>query len=477
MTRQQCEDAYNDLANEATTQLKKDKALVEKTTAEAEDAAKTANTGSANASADLPTSTFTDFFNLLHTSATAGSGGGDDPQALAFELNSCGVPYVGTRNIACQLRARAQKPALYDPLKKALEAADLATQANDLDDQLDVTDQVTIGAFLSLVGDKWGSGLSGRSVQLYTRLKNEADAAALAATGIPDTGALARDITRFLTDLLRNHPDRDAIAGRVSNANLTFAQIFPPDLVDQVVAHYEEYAKNNVALTTARFAALKSLRAPELANLINQQPQLYFGAEYGAFSEFAGPDEWRAKLAFETGFVNVNDFTKYAERSCTASDGSVAACLKSYLHQPGIRQALEAGSRASATLEYVSHKRYDVTVPNTTVAVSADASSSLIGSVAISRYLGINVVPFAENGQSESQKTRLDLVASYEDVSDDPARQDRGIASLTLSRQLSDDWVLAVGVVYATKPEFRAAADKDVSLRLGLNYKILRKTP
>jgi hypothetical protein len=116
----------------------------------------------------------------------------------------------------------------------------------------------------------------------------------------------------------------------------------------------------------------------------------------------------------------------------------------------------------------VDRKKYSVTIPDTTVAVSAPKFHSLIGSLVYGRYL--NVL-----SNNDPQKVRIDVSASYEDVSNDPDRQDRGIASATLSRQLTEDWLLSLGLVYATKPEFRAEADKDLSLRLGFNYRILRK--
>jgi hypothetical protein len=455
-TRQACENRYTDRANKVAQNLVK----------EAGQESVTANTGNGNAVSPLPTSAFTDFFNLLQTSAATGEGGADDPEALAFELNHCGMPAVPDRRFACQIRGRAQKPKLYDPLKKALEAADLATQATDLDNGLDVTDQVTAGIFISRVGDKWGSGLSPVSIALYNDLKKEAESIAATTTGVVNAGAFNAEITRWLQDNLKNHPRRDEFAPNISNAALTFEELVPPDLVDPLLAQYEKFAEANVALTSARFQALREVGSRELARLINQQPQLYAGIEYSSMSEFAGQDGLRAKITYETGFANVNRYRQYARRHCTGIDG-VSPCLLKYLAEPGVKASLESGNRLAVTIEHVRHRRYDVSIPDTAIALSVPSSRSWIGSLALGRYL---------NSFAEDQKTRVDVVASWEDVSDDPARQDRGIATATVSRQLSGDWVLAVGLVYATKPEFRAEADKDLSLRLGLNYKLLRPT-
>jgi hypothetical protein len=202
---------------------------------------------------------------------------------------------------------------------------------------------------------------------------------------------------------------------------------------------------------------------------VNNQPQPLAGIEYVATTQAAGPDELRAKISYERGVANINTFRKYQRRVCRNGDAaaSTAICLGQYLAAPGVKAALASGSRLAATLEYVRRKRYDFTVPDTTVSVSDKPFRSWIGSLTFGRYLD----PLGE----QSQATRIDINASYEDVSNDPKRQDRGIATATLARQVGNDWVLALGLVYATKPEFRGEADRDLSLRLGLNYKILRK--
>ena len=54
-------------------------------------------------------------------------------------------------------------------------------------------------------------------------------------------------------------------------------------------------------------------------------------------------------------------------------------------------------------------------------------------------------------------------------MSDDPLRRDRGVATLTLTRQIGD---LAVpfGIVYANHGEYLGEVDEQLSAHLGLKF-------
>jgi hypothetical protein len=488
MTRLQCKQAYRD---QMAPMLAVKRTDVEQNIDAAGRQSTVVNTGNANSAAELPTSSHTDFFNLLQANASKGGEGKDDPEALGFEFNACGTPNAERRRLTCQLRARAQKPDLYAPLKKALDDANLETRASTLQDGLSVTDEATVGVFFSLVGDNWGSSLSPASIALFDELMREADDLAAFKTGNASVDTPSDKLTTFLNDsaandnllksaLIDSKADLTAVRlgliQRVPDASLKFVDIVPStvftaDFLTRVIDEYEAFAKADVAVTMERFGIMQSLGADSLAQLINLQPQLYAGVEYGAKSRFAGPDGLRAKIAYEAGFANLRGYRRFEEaarkagRACSKADGP-SSCLKLYLSDPAVQANLQTGLRLAATVEYVRQRRFDVAIPDTMVRVSTPSAHSWAASLALGRYL---------SGFGVDQKTRLDLVASYQDVSNDPRRRDRGMATATISRQISDDWVFSVGLVYASKSEFRADPDKDLSVRLGLNYKFLRK--
>jgi hypothetical protein len=67
---------------------------------------------------------------------------------------------------------------------------------------------------------------------------------------------------------------------------------------------------------------------------------------------------------------------------------------------------------------------------------------------------------------------RADLTGSWEEWSDDPAHQDRGLLKLALTQRIDNDTSAVVGSVWATKPEFRGEVDKEVTARFGLTFSL-----
>jgi aspartyl aminopeptidase len=61
----------------------------------------------------------------------------------------------------------------------------------------------------------------------------------------------------------------------------------------------------------------------------------------------------------------------------------------------------------------------------------------------------------------------------YEDFSDDPARQDRGVVTATFTYPVSQGFFVSVDAVHATKPEFCGDVDDELSARAGLVYKVI----
>jgi len=467
-TQAECLQRYADSVDAAATTAAQH-VEVEKLKAKEKGAA--ANFGNANSSSNSPSSSFTDFFNTMQSNVSSGAGGSTDPESFAFELNHCGFPRVAGQTVACQIRGRLETPALYAPLQKALDQAQLNPVAKELQDGLAITDHISSGIFLSATNEYFGSGLTSANNTIFQELQDEA-AASIAINNI-DLSAATMQFTRYLSDLGTHRPELQTEIAQAVNAtgDGTFLR-FPAAVRDEVLANFETFAVVATQRAQARAAALERVGYFELANLLNNQPQLFAGVEYRYASEFAGPSEVRAKISYEMGFANINLYRRYAKKNCKPSSDNVSTasdCLHSYFESPGVRAALAGGDRLAISLEHVRRNRYTVALPGTTVMLEEAATHSWMGSLTLGLY--VNALHDTE------QKTRIDVTASYEDFSDDPKRQNRGVASATLSRQFTPGWVLAVGLVYATKPEFRDKADKDLSLRLGLNYKLLRQVP
>ena len=70
---------------------------------------------------------------------------------------------------------------------------------------------------------------------------------------------------------------------------------------------------------------------------------------------------------------------------------------------------------------------------------------------------------------------KLDLAADYEDVSNDPNRQDRGIVSLTFTRMIGK-MQAAAGIVYANHSEFLSDVNARLSAHIGLRIGMFNET-
>ncbi|HYX24919.1 MAG TPA: hypothetical protein VFC23_12250, partial [Thermoanaerobaculia bacterium] len=164
-----------------------------------------------------------------------------------------------------------------------------------------------------------------------------------------------------------------------------------------------------------------SLRFFDLADLVNNQPQILVSADYRKRNVLVGPNELDAKATYEIGFANVNGLRRYCANAKLAP--SNPDCLSRYLADFG--PLLASSPRLAVSAEY-----------------------------------------------SRADPYRFDLQADYEDFSGDPKLQDRLVATATFTQKMSDNSTASFSFIYASKPEFLGEVDKHLSAHLGLKYKM-----
>lgn len=415
------------------------------------------NTGSAPGTSPLAANSFTDFFSTLKAALDSGSSESDaDDEAVGFELSRCARGEQPINGIQCQVRLRLGGAELYEPVKAALPAATREARAKELASELDLGDSLVVGLFFNLAGLSYGRVPRFADEPLYDGIWQTIDSEVSmdeANTATLEYEALRKQVKQKLPAFDGNTP---------------FSKVFD---VDQSVARAALAAREASWRTEYDTLArtqklLEKYRYYDLVDLTNNQPQINFGVEYRQHSDLAGPDEVRAKVSYEHGFVNVNTARRYVMERCTlpADDSKrVVNCLGTYLSDAKVQKRLKGGDRVAASIEYVSRRDYSITLPADAVNLTEDSGRALIGALAYGFYTS-----FDERGEARS---RLDVVASYEDVDSDPERQDRGQAVATFSQTLLGKTTLSISLVYATKPEFRGEVDEELSGRLGLNYK------
>jgi hypothetical protein len=432
-------------------------------------------------STELPgaASTINDFLSRLRMSADSGGlGNGDgDGEALVFELNDfLGLPV----NDGYKFQALLGQPEVFAPLAEAIPEDVRATRVSELEKGLNDFDNVTFVFTYSPMGRSMG-----RKPSLYLE---EREALLAAVMGGMQMRSLTNDVFKSQFDLgaiIQDLPDeaQQAIADQnlQDPGSLDLSALEP----DTATAVREALEKSISALDVRTEALLEALTAAgyfSLTDLISNQPQLYVNAQRTSPNELIGPRKVTGKLTYEHGFVNINRLRrtcrlKAAEDDATADQEKkrlqgFLSCFQGFLTPERIAQ-MQRGDRLALSVEYSDVEDYKVTLPGDTTTTDDDvtldlpADRKLVASLALGRYL-----TFFKDGAGSS---RIEAESKYEDYGEDPQRQERWVTTLTFSQKLADQAVFTLGLVYADRPEFRGVVDKEISARVGLSYRLLRK--
>jgi len=429
-------DSYFTCSNRFANDVKN--TLVDDTAATATEAVAAMNTG------DNEESTTNDFLPLLRLLVND-NGAEDEGQKIGFEW----APHF-SKTLPSKLTLSLQDSSLYAPLEKALDDAGLDDQGEMLGKQIDAGDDITLAFTISKASEKYG-----RDPEQQKRLLG-----ALLGPADEDASVGLKEARKNLGTFSTKHAD-------LIKQNTRFQ-----DIADAALrAEYLALAQTQIGLEAEnlkKFATkLDSLGFNGLLDLIDNQPQFTFALEFESRDESVGPDEGKATLAYEFGGRNVNTFRHYAHHDCADRvEGdelaSEVACLTKYL---SITETVAESFRVKIAAEYSKIQRFEFALSDPVFSHAEKPVEHLSFSVAASRQIG-------KTGSS-GPRPRFDLKASYEDLSDDLVRQDRGIATATFSYPVSAGFFLTLGAVYATKPEFRGEVDDEISARLGLTYKLI----
>lgn len=481
--------------------------LKRETVSEAEDLLRIFNTGVSSALSDGVESTFEDFLPKFRIFGAGGSLG-DDTESLGIELNNIlGLPIDDGYKISATL----SRPAVFDPLLQSVDENVRAAIKTNLENQANDFDDLTIGFTYSPMTDRIGRSNHQLHSQLFESIYLSAESH---AEGISDAAEQARD---EVEEALQNAFDQSQSSVRqdwISNQsgfcgaelgkpgivtlieNLDFEELTGDQLICVLLAENSARTANvSAAADAASTRAIDSTRTQivenfmngaanafteeyenlsalnrslelqgfyRIADLINNQPQLNFAANYSDRDPIVGQDSFSIKIAYDFGFVNLNRFRKYNDLSCGLD--FMYQCLAAYLDAQKLAH-MERGDRFSVSLEYSRNQSYNYAIASGAGSLMLPSDESLIGSLAYGRYL-----TFA--GEKNRGRSRVEFSASYEDVDSDTARQDRFMSSLTYSQVITDTAAISFGLVYANKPEYRGDVGTEVSAQLGINYKL-----
>jgi hypothetical protein len=395
-----------------------------------------------------------DFLPLFF--GTLGLGGvKDEAGALTLTFNP-ELLSLGPAN-PLSLQAEIKDPVPFDALLQAIPEVVRAGRKSAFEKELKDFDDVALDLAWSRESERLG-----RNYRDHRQLLSGVFLALTEQT----LGTVPAKASKVLLDDFVKQPDGPAPAA--FSVDMTPAQVdgLDPAYRARLDQHIAEAGQEVMARQKALVELAAQQRFFELDDLINNQPQVLASATYRRRADLVGPDDLAAKFSYEIGFANVNGLRRHCGGRESEVDGD---CLKSYLDKFG--STLESSPRLAITAEYSQSDAYDFALPAdalspTPFAFHLDRISKGVGKLVYGRYLRADA--------SGVQTTRIDVEASYEIASGDPARNDRFLATATFTQKLAGDMSASLTAVYSNRPEFRGEVDKELSARFGLKYKLDR---
>jgi len=423
-----------------------------KATAKKEATAKAATEVAAMNTGDNEQSTTNDFLPLLRLLLND-EGDLDENRKIGFEWS----PHF-SKTLPSKVTVTLQDSALYEPLDKALRAAGLEDQVDPLGKKIDAGDDVVIAFTLSKASERYG-----RDPELHTDLLGELVSRVDFQDASIEYKNARNEFGAFMIDHTPDpaHPVPSLI---VVTQDTTFESIKDESVRKQYREVAEKFIALNVEYLKAFATRLNKIGFYGLLDLIDNQPQFTLSVGYESRGDEVGPDDLKITAAYEFGGRNVNTMRNYARKNCgDGGTGSQATCLADYLKDG---ETLAESFRVKLGAEYSKLQRYEFELADPAFSYVEKPVEHLSFSATLSRQLG--------GGQKGQPRPRFDAKVSYEDFSDDPSRQDRGIATVTFSYPVAQGFFVTLGAVYATRPEFRGDVDEEISTRLGFTYKLIQ---
>jgi len=415
-------------------------------------------------------STVSNFLPLLALTGFGGDLGGTtedaatNDQDLAFDVN---LPFFGSNgdNALKVQAAFARDRQIHEPLLNAIPEADRDRVKTQFENDSTIGDDARFTVSYNLVNDRFGRSFRrhrARFESLYDAATSDQRPAALTPALIA-ARRLAGGFGLDVTELAQNTPIRDWPADASGLTEEARAQL--PEIRNAIMALVEQAALSTQTADAAANAQLATFRLLEFRDLIDNQPQLMFSATTRQRDDLIGPDETTASFTFEFPFgANLTGFAReFGANRC--SEWGSSDCLEAFRDYVANQSEMSALSpRFSVSIEYVDVDDYRVSLADPVVTFAQTGARKLVASAG----MGLRF-----RGDGFAADTRFDFALKREDVSDDPTRNNRTVATATWTKQFAG-MSIPVTLIYSNKPEFldQQALGERFSVNVGLKYEI-----
>jgi len=364
---------------------------------------------------------------------------------LSTDQNSFSVSQridLGSSPLELNVQGKIQEPQIYEALKELLPEDNRQSRIDDLLSDLEESDDFTLSLSANLRNRNFG-----RDLDTYGDLFNDL----WAEEPFDGAVALAQVITEITSD--PKIPDIDESTNLCSIQDEAIRR----RLRNAVVRAAQEEA----AAAESLDKQLKATRLSEFYKLVDNQPQLHLTSAYRWRDKLLGPSGFSAKLSYEHGFANVNRLRKRYGEKVTLNEYS------DYLSDPTTQSLLEHDDRLSGSIEYQDDRNDRIVLPGDGIDLEIGQGRLLKSTLTYGRSLLVDT--------NRRVLSRIDLSASYENVSNDPLRQDRGVASVTYSARVRDPWFFTVALNYANHAKFLPESDREFGAHVGISYNLFSK--
>ena len=406
------------------------------------------------------------FLPLLTIAGLAGSGDSSTGNGLVtVDLNFL---FPGLRDNGQLQAVLNTDPKIYEPLETALKTFDPNTDPEKLLGQKAKNADDYALVFTYGLSNK----TKGRNLEPHrARFENLARVAIRSADTQGNAVASFARLTPRFRDSSLNVLTEDQLANFQSVA---FSAV--PDAARRadLLHAFEQFAKDTATTEKKIQENATALGVRDFAKLLSNQPQLHASLKREARDSFIGADALTVAVTYEKGFVNLNSFEAESDSVCSPADKQgveltdavmaqlrdCGAAIRTYVNRDDIRAQLEHGDRVSFSLAYSKVEDMNVALPNSTFRFHADGSKKVTASVAYGRLFGL------KNGVAD---TRLDVEAKYEDASDDATRNDRFVATMTVTKKVGN-LSIPFSLVYSNKSEFVVQPDAKLGAHIGIIF-------
>jgi len=408
----------------------------------------TTNTGKPDLST-ISNTTLRDFLSFF-TAAVGTDAVGEKHGAITLDYN-LPVNLLHPHDVV-KLQGIFAKPEIDAALKEKLGTNADAISA--LNDSFDEADDVTVSATYSPQTERFGRQLA----------MNDAIFQSLNYARLIKAGILADDLTLTAraADALKGAPP-EVIAGMAPFARMG----------DRASAAL-------VAFETAIGAGIEARKAEkaligQIADLVNNQEQIYFSGVYRNRNSNVGANSFSIKATWEGGGKNLSKFLAQNRADCDLR--GLSDELRT-LHNPAPRSvaclarfdayvvAPDRGLRWAFALDIQRTESNTIDLPQyNVVGLSSKQSDTQIISASVGKRL---------DPPTSSRERRIDFTGSYENVDGDSNKDDRLVASLTYTQELTDTFSLPITLTFANKKRFLTDEHGD---RLGVHLAIAYKLP